>query len=142
MSTINCDSLVAHTQINNTLRHNKTANLQELVDALAVKVDEAENLLKEAELLKKTAQDQLEAASKQAEALKSLKEAVVTVIEDEEDPEIKATMTAHAKRQLQEIISPVKEDDDHKKPKLEFDSWSEYNGRHLDFDKKQVGGSG
>ena len=115
---------------------------QELVEALEVKVDEAETLLKEAELLKKTAMDQLKAASKQAEALKSLKEAVVTVIDDEEDPEIKASLTAHAKRQLQEIISPAKEEEDSKKPKLELDSWSEYKGRQLDFDKKQVGGSG
>ena len=79
----------------------------------------AEHLV-EAKLSQEEAVKKAELAEKQAEALKALQEALITVVENEEDPQLKEGLTIQTKRQLMEILSPVKEENcDSKKPKLE-----------------------
>ena len=70
--------------------------------------------------LKREAEEHAVIANNQANALLALQNAMATVVAEETDPDIKSGLTAQAKRQLMDIISPVKGDDTSKKPKLDM----------------------
>ena len=70
--------------------------------------------------LRREAEEHAMIAKNQANALLALQNAMATVVAEESDPDIKQGLTAQAKRQLLEIISPVKSDDTTKKPKLDM----------------------
>ena len=89
--------------------------LQELAEKIA-------NHLAEAKLSREEAAKKAELAERQASALATLQDALATVVESEQDPQLKEGLTIQTKRQLLEILSPVKDDvngDNNKKLKLE-----------------------
>ena len=76
--------------------------------------------MREAEETKREAEEHAATARKHSEALNALKEALINVVETEEDPDLKEGLTVQTKRFLMEIISPTKEEPElNKKPKLE-----------------------
>ena len=102
--------------LNNSYTHRIQQNIfQELAEKIATH-------LAEAKLSQEEAAKKAELAERQASALTALQDALSTVVETEQDPQLKEGLTIQTKRQLLEILSPVKDDvnsDYNKKPKLE-----------------------
>ena len=118
-------TLVTYTHLTN-YTHTFNKSLQALAKEISYQLKKAELVKKEAaelaaqaEEAKKNAAENTSQAVKQTEALLALQEALVSVVETEQDPDLKKGLTIQTKRHLMEIISPVKDDPEKKKPKLD-----------------------